>query len=80
MEVWRMSDFLHSSGTFNPAPSTIFDGYLMLRTVTKDYVSGQTTLELTSHEAILQDSIGYPSDLAFAFTSLRSIITITVLR
>lgn len=74
MEVWRMSDFLHSSGTFNPAPSTIFDGYLMLRTVTKDYVSGQTTLELTSHEAILQDSIGYPSDLAFAFTSLRSII------
>ncbi len=74
MEVWRMSDFLHSAGTFNPAPSTIFDGYLMLRTVTKDYVSGQTTLELTSHEAILQDSIGYPSDLAFSFTSLRSII------
>lgn len=74
MEVWRMSDFLHSPGTFNPAPSTIFDGYLMLRTVTKDYVSGQTTLELTSHEAILQDSIGYPSDLAFSFTSLRSII------
>ena len=73
-EVWRMSDFLHSAGTFNPAPSTIFDGYLMLRTVTKDYVSGQTTLELTSHEAILQDSIGYPSDLAFAFTSLRDII------
>lgn len=73
-EIWRVSDFLHSSGTFNPAPSTIFDGYLMLRKVTKDYVSGETTLELTSHEAILQDSIGYPSDLAFAFTSLRSII------
>ena len=74
MEVWRMSDFLHSSGTFNPAPSTIFDGYLMLRSVTKDYVSGQTTLELTSHEAILQDSIGYPTDLFFSFTSLRDII------
>lgn len=74
MEVWRMSDFLHSAGTFNPAPSTIFDGYLMLRSVTKDYLTGETTLELTSHEAILQDSIGYPSDLAFAFTSLRSII------
>lgn len=74
MEVWRMSDFLHSSGTFNPAPSTIFDGYLMLRSVTKDYVTGETTLELTSHEAILQDSIGYPSDLILNFTSLRSII------
>jgi hypothetical protein len=74
MEVWRMSDFLHSSGTFNPAPSTIFDGYLMLRKVTKDYVTKQTTLELTSHEAILQDSIGYPSDLIFTYTSLRSII------
>lgn len=74
MEVWRMSDFLHSAGTFNPAPSTIFDGYLMLRKATKDYVSGETTLELTSHEAILLDSIGYPSDLFFSFTSLRSII------
>ena len=74
MEIWRMSDFLHSAGTFNPAPSTVFDGYLMLRSVVKDYVSGQTTLELTSHEAILQDSIGYPSDLVLNFTSLRSII------
>jgi len=74
MEVWRMSDFLHSSGTFNPAPSTIFDGYLMLRSVTKNYLNGETTLELTSHEAILQDSIGYPSDLIFTYTSLRAII------
>lgn len=74
MEVWRMSDFLHSAGTFNPAPSTIFDGYLMLRSVEKDYVSGQTTLELASHEAILQDSIGYPSDLIFSYTSLRDVI------
>lgn len=74
MEVWRMSDFLHSSGTFNPAPSTIFDGYLMLRSVVKDYVSGQTTLELASHEAILQDSIGFPTDLIFSFTSLRDIV------
>lgn len=74
MEVWRMSDFLHSAGTFNPAPSTVFDGYLMLRSVEKDYVSGQTTLELASHEAILQDSIGYPSDLIFSYTSLRDVI------
>lgn len=74
MEVWRMSDFLHSSGTFNPAPSTVFDGYLMLRTVEKNYINGETTLELTSHEAILLDSIGYPTDLFFSFTSLRDII------
>jgi hypothetical protein len=74
MEVWRMSDFLHESGTFNPSPSTVFDGYLMLRTVTKDYISKETTLELTSHEAILQDVIGYPSDLVFTYTSLRAII------
>lgn len=74
MEIWRMSDFLHSSGTFNPAPSTIFDGYLMLRSVEKNYLNGETTLELTSHEAILLDSIGSPSDLFFSFTSLRDII------
>lgn len=74
MEVWRMSDFLHSSGTFNPAPSTVFDGILMLRKATKDYISGETTLELTSKDAILLDSIGYPSDLVFTFTNLRDII------
>jgi hypothetical protein len=74
MEVWRMSDFLHSTGTFNPAPSTIFDAYLMLRSVEKDYISGETTLELTSHEAILLDTVGYPSDLIFTYTSLRDII------
>ncbi len=74
MDVWRMSDFLHESGTFNPAPSTVFDGKLMLRTVTKDYISKETTLELTSNEAILQDTVGYPSDLVFTYTSLRAII------
>lgn len=72
--VYKMSDYLHSSGTFNPAPSTIFDGYLMLRSVEKNYLNGETTLELTSHEAILLDSIGSPSDLFFSFTSLRDII------
>lgn len=72
--VWRMSDFLHSSGTFNPAPSTVFDGYLMLRSVVKDYISGETTLELSSHEAILQDSIGYTTSAIFTSNSLRSII------
>lgn len=73
MEVWRMSDFLHSSGTFNPAPSTIFDGYLMLRSVVKDYLTGETTLELSSHEAMLIDSIGYMTSPT-NYSSLRDII------
>jgi hypothetical protein len=74
--VWRMSDFLHEEGTFNPAPSTVFDGYLMLRAIEKDYITGESTLELTSHEAILLDSVGYPSDLIFSYTSLRDIINL----
>lgn len=72
--VWRMSDFLHASGTFNPAPSTIFDGYLMLRSVEKNYLTGETTLELTSHEAILLDSISYPLRPTVNYTDLRSLI------
>ena len=74
MEVWRMSDFLHSSGTFNPLPSTVFDGYLMLRSIEKDYINGEMTLELTSHEAILLDSIGIPGAPIFGYTNLRDII------
>lgn len=73
-EVWRMSDFLQSGGTFNPAPSTIFDGYLMLRSIERDYISKETTLELASLDSILLDSIGYPSSLIFNFTSLRALI------
>lgn len=71
--VWRMSDFLHSEGTFNPAPSTIFDGYLMLRSIEKNYKTGISTLELTSHEAMLLDSVGYMTT-ATNYTSLRDII------
>lgn len=72
--VWKMSDFLHGSGTFNPQPSTVFDGTLMLRSIEKDYASGETTLKLASNEAILQDSIGFPGDFFFSFTKLRDII------
>jgi hypothetical protein len=78
MEVWRMSDFLHASGTFNPAPSTVFDGYLMLRSMVQDYVSKETTLELTSHEAILQDSIGFFDAPIFGYTNLRDIINVVL--
>jgi hypothetical protein len=72
--VYAMSDFLHTGGTFNPTDSTIFDSRLMLRSIETDYVTGESTLELTSNEAILLDSIGYPSDIIFTYTSLRDII------
>lgn len=73
LSCWQMSDFLHTGGTFSPAESTVFDATdLMLRSVSKDYISGETTLELTSREAILLDSIGNAPNLGY--TSLRAII------
>lgn len=73
--VWRMSDFLHTEGTFNPAESTVFNATdLMLRRVSKNYISGETTLELASREAILQESIGWNWASPYSSTSLRSII------
>ena len=74
VDVWRMSKFLQDEGTFNPAPSTIFDAYLMLRSVEKDYITKETTLELTSLDAILLDSIGFPTGSVTSYTSLRDII------
>ena len=74
VEIWKISDFLHTEGTFNPAPSTIFEGYLMLRSVQKDYITKETTLELTSHEAILLDSIGIDLSVIGNYTSIRQIV------
>jgi len=73
-DVWRMSDFLHTGGSFNPQDSTIFDSYLMLRKVSKDYVTGETELELASTEAVLHDQIGYYSDLVFTFNTTRALV------
>lgn len=73
--VYRMSDFLHSEGTFNPQESTVFDArVLMLRSLIRNYISGETTLELASLEAILQDSIGWNYTSPISSTSLRTII------
>lgn len=72
--VWRMSDYLHAEGTFNPLPSTVIDGYLLLRSVEKDYITKETTLELASSESLLDDSVGVPYVTAFNYTSLRSLI------
>jgi hypothetical protein len=79
-DVWVMSDFLHDEGTFNPAPSTVFDANLMLRAVEKDYVSGQTTLRLESHESFLQDArrFKFLPEFGTSFTSLRALIDYTL--
>lgn len=71
--VWRMSDFLHGSGVFNPAPSTIFDGDLVVREVTEDYIAQTVTISLTSDETLLQD---LPNDgmIVTPVYSLRELI------
>jgi hypothetical protein len=75
IEIWKISDFLHQEGTFNPAPSTVFDSWLMLRTLNKDYISKESTLSLESYEVTLQDVIGGASLTPVGtFYSLRDII------
>jgi hypothetical protein len=73
-EIRKITSFLKIGGTFKPAPSTVFDSYLMLRSITKDYITGESTLELTSHEAILLDTIGNIPGTVTNYTSLRAII------
>ena len=72
--VWRMSDFLHAEGSFNPQPSTVIDGYLVLRSIERDYITKETTLELASSESLLDDSIGIPDFTPYNYTSLRALI------
>lgn len=72
--VWRMSDFLHAEGTFNPQPSTVINGYLVLRSIERDYITKETTLELASSESLLDDSIGIPDSTPYNYTSLRALI------
>jgi hypothetical protein len=74
MEIWRMSDFLHGAGTFNPAPSTIFDANLGVRSIAYDYVSKEATIELASDEALTQDVHGYGDDIMVEYGDARSLI------
>lgn len=74
MEVWRMSDFLHSSGTFNPIPSTIFSADLGVRSIAYDYVSKEATLSLSSDEALTQDVHGYGDDIMVEYDDARALI------
>jgi hypothetical protein len=79
-DVWVMSDFLHEEGTFNPASSTVFQANLMIRRLEKDYISGQTTLQLESLESIMQDArrVKILPEFAQSFTSLRALINYTL--
>lgn len=72
--VWRMSDFLHAEGSFNPQPSTVIDGFLVLRSIERDYITKETTLELASSESVLDDSIGIVDFTPYNYTSLRTLI------
>lgn len=74
MDVWEMSDFLHSTGTFNPAPSTIFNADLGVRAISYDYVSKEATISLASDEAIAQDVHGYGDDVMVTYYDLRSVV------
>lgn len=74
MEVWRMSDFLHAEGTFNPAPSTIFESDLGVRSIAYDYVSKEATIQLSSDEALTQDVHGYGDDIMVEYDNARSLI------
>lgn len=53
-----MSDitrYMHGVGSFNPAPSTIFEGNLGIRSIQRNKLNGETLVTLSSDEAILQD-------------------------
>ena len=54
-DVSDVSKFLHGTGSFNPQPSTVFEADLGIRAIERNYLSGETTVRLSSDEAILQD-------------------------
>jgi len=72
--VWRMTEYLHSAGSFNPQPSTIFQGSLGVRTISYNYVTKEATIDLTSDEAMTQDVHGYGSDIMEEYSDLRSLV------
>lgn len=74
IDVWRITKLLHSSGSFNPMPSTVFHSDLGIRSIVEDYVAQTVTMELASDEALAQDRYGYGTDVPFFFTTLRSAI------
>jgi hypothetical protein len=72
--VWLMTKFLQDEGSFNPAPSTLFQGDLGVRSISYDYVSKEATIELSSDEALTQDVHGYGDDIMMEYDDTRSLI------
>lgn len=54
-DVSDISKYMHGSGTFNPASSTVFEGNLAIRSISRDLLQEKTVIELYSDEALLQD-------------------------
>lgn len=72
--VWIMSKFLQDEGSFNPAPSTIFEANLGVRSISYDYVSKEATIELASDEALAQDVHGYGDDITMSYNNIRALL------
>lgn len=54
-DVSDITKYLHGPGAFNPAPSTVFEANLGIRSIERDLLNGETTVKLSSDEALLQD-------------------------
>lgn len=54
-DVSNVSKYLHGAGSFNPAPSTVFEANLCIRSISRDLLNETTTVELFSDEALLLD-------------------------
>ena len=54
-DVSNVSKYLHGAGTFNPAPSTVFEANLGIRSISRNKLEGITVVALSSDEALLQD-------------------------
>lgn len=74
-DVWRMSDFLNDSPTWNPATSTIFEGSLHVREVVEDFIEQTVEITATSDEGLAIDKYGIGISIPGTHTTLRSAIT-----
>lgn len=54
-DVSNISKYLHGAGTFNPAPSTVFEANLCIRSIERDLLQETTRVQLFSDEALLFD-------------------------
>lgn len=54
-DVSDVSKYMHGSGSFNPAPSTVFEANLCIRSISRNLLDQTTQVELFSDEALLID-------------------------